>query len=247
MFREAASATHVAPVLAAAPRLQLPDVTLVAIDGRPQRFVIDMAQKALCYSMLGIDFGAVHLVTPQPPVHLDPRVEHRIGPILDGLGPYSRFIFSQLHRFVKTSHCLLVQADGFVVNPAAWRSDFLDYDYIGAPWPKTTAIRGGADYTIHDLSNQARVGNGGFSLRSHRLLAACADVDYAPFGSLPEDFVICRVMREYWLERGIRFAPLELAAGFACELPIDEVPLNLGQSFGFHGRHFEPEQLLMSF
>jgi len=40
---------------------------------------------------------------------------------------------------------------------------------------------------------------------------------------------------------------LELAAGFACELPIDEVPLNLGQSFGFHGRHFEPEQLLMSF
>jgi len=49
MFRDAASATNIAPALAAAPRLQLPDVTLVAIDGRPQRFVIDMAQKALCY------------------------------------------------------------------------------------------------------------------------------------------------------------------------------------------------------
>jgi hypothetical protein len=42
------------------------------------------------------------------------------------------------------------------VNPAAWDPEFLDWDYIGAKWFWAEAGK--------------RVGNGGFSLRSYKLL-----------------------------------------------------------------------------
>ena len=35
-----------------------------------------------------------------------------------------------------TYNAMLIHSDGYVINPSAWRDDFLDYDYIGAPWPK---------------------------------------------------------------------------------------------------------------
>jgi len=40
-----------------------------------------------------------------------------------------------LHKYFKTSHCLIVQADSFVVNSSLWSNDFLKYDYIGGLWP----------------------------------------------------------------------------------------------------------------
>ena len=46
-----------------------------------------------------------------------------------------------------------------MLDGAAWRPEFLDYDYIGAVWP-------------HVL-DKYNVGNGGFSLRSKALLEAC--------------------------------------------------------------------------
>ena len=30
---------------------------------------------------------------------------------------------------------MVVHADGFIVHPEMWRDEFLDYDYIGSPWP----------------------------------------------------------------------------------------------------------------
>ena len=36
---------------------------------------------------------------------------------------------------IQTSHCLLIQSDGFVLFPDKWDDSWLDYDYIGAPWP----------------------------------------------------------------------------------------------------------------
>ena len=55
---------------------------------------------------------------------------------------------------------LLIQWDGYVVNPEAWDPAFLGCDYLGAKW------------YWHD--DGMRVGNGGFSLRSRRLLDALA-------------------------------------------------------------------------
>ena len=73
------------------------------------------------------------------------------------------------------------------------------------------------------------VGNGGFSLRSRRLLEASAQLPIA--GSEAEDVFICRTMRpRLEAERGIRFAPPELAERFGYERSRAAQA-----SFGFHG------------
>src|ERR1700687_3454326 len=52
-----------------------------------------------------------------------------------------------------------------LITPAAWREEFLGCDYIGAQW------------FWHD--DAMRVGNGGFSLRSRKLLLALQDLDHS--------------------------------------------------------------------
>ena len=72
------------------------------------------------------------------------------------------------------------------------------------------------------------VGNGGFSLRSERLMEACRDPGFK--GMHPEDVAIGRINRD-WLEgRGLRFAPANLADLFSAERAGD-----LARSFGYHG------------
>jgi hypothetical protein len=128
---------------------------------------------------------------------------------------YSRFVMKELAGYVDTDFALLVQWDGFVVNAAAWSDDFLEHDYIGAKW-----------IFHHDGHN---VGNGGFSLRSKRLLEALRDPHIVPDEA--EDVAICRTYRPY-LEQthGIRFAPESVADRFAFEASYWTVP-----PFGFHG------------
>jgi len=118
---------------------------------------------------------------------------------IHSLEDYSRFMVKELGRHITTSHVLTAQWDGYILNESAWKDEWLDYDYIGAVW--------------HD----GVVGNGGFSLRSKRLLDALGDPAFAaPF--YPEDERICRDWREQ-LEHDykIRFAPPEVASEFSIE------------------------------
>ena len=231
------------PVLG--PKLQLPQLTLVLVEGRRQPFCLSMAAKALAYSLKGIDFGAVRLLAPVAPANLPPTVEFVATREL-GAVDYSRFMIKELWQYVDTEFALTIQADGFVHNPAAWRPEFLNYDYIGAPWPHTTARRAGADITVHNLSEASRVGNGGFSLRSRKLLKATADLAFDQLSQFPEDFIICRLCQPFLASHGLTFAPVELAAQFAIELPLTDAVPDIGSCFGFHGRHFNPERALMS-
>ncbi len=124
-------------------------------------------------------------------------------------------MIKELAPHVDTDFALLVQWDGFVVNADAWSDDFLDYDYIGAKW------------IFH--TDGHNVGNGGFSLRSRRLLEALRDPHVVP-GAV-EDDAICRTYRTY-LEatHGIRFAPEAVADRFSFEASYWTSP-----PFGFHG------------
>lgn len=135
---------------------------------------------------------------------------------------YSRFVLHQLADHVTTSHVLLVQWDGFVRDGTRWDDEFLEYDYIGAVWPQ--------------FDDEGKVGNGGFSLRSRRLLEATRQI---PAGAEPEDVSICRTHR-HMLERsqGIRFGTIELARRFAYEREP-----RTGQEFGFHGSFNLPAEL----
>ncbi len=121
---------------------------------------------------------------------------------LDSRGAYSQFMLNELGRFVATEHALVIQWDGYVVNPAAWRSEFLEFDYIGAKW-------------WHQ--DGCNVGNGGFSLRSKKLLAAVQALGLTDC-TINEDDMICRTSRRTLeVKHGVRFASEAVADRFAFE------------------------------
>lgn len=137
---------------------------------------------------------------------------------IDRLGSakaYSQFILHGLADHIHTSHCLIIQWDGFVLDAGRWEPEFLGMDYVGAPWPQ--------------FGDGHDVGNGGFSLRSRALLEACRDPEFRV--AHPEDIAICRTNRAMLEERHqIRFADRASAARFAYERSAPDAP-----TFGFHG------------
>lgn len=144
---------------------------------------------------------------------------------------YNAFCVNELYKYVDTDFVLLFQNDGFILNPQHWSDDFLNYDYIGAPWPS------------HENS---RVGNGGFSLRSKKFLNTTKDLVYLNNVGLsggsctPEDHLLCRHYYDYLIKAGIKFAPIDIAIRFSFEQHISEYPFwNNDMSLGFHGL-FQP-------
>jgi hypothetical protein len=199
--------------------LALPSVTLCAVDTRTP----ELAMAALLRSMGEVRFGHALLLSDRR-VGAHPglgiaseglqRVEQRLIPTLTSAAAYSLFVLKELPTHIDTSHALLAQWDGFVADARAWRPEFLQYDYIGAPWAKAPP---GQD-----------VGNGGFCLRSRALMQAVRGL--CPL-THPEDACIAQTHR-FTLETqfGLRFAPATLARHFAFENERPEAPC-----FGFHG------------
>lgn len=170
---------------------------------------------ALQHSLNHVDFADCLLFTDTAPAQLDPRIRFIAVDRFASGADYSSFMLTRLADYISTDHCLVAQWDGFVLDPAQWDPAFLSFDYIGAPWPQ-----------FHDGHD---VGNGGFSLRSRKLLEACRDRRFRQ--SHPEDIAICRINRDL-LERehGIRFADRGSAGRFSVERFQPGHP-----SFGFHG------------
>jgi hypothetical protein len=211
------------------PHVSLPHVTLIAVAS----VNIDETHAALLHCVDQIEFGAAKFLCSQKPSRPDRRVEYFLIPPLDYAG-YSRFMIQSLAAYVHTGHCLVIQADGFVLDPQRWRNEFLQYDYIGAPWPDTIYV---CSSPLH-LKNT--VGNGGFSLRSKRLLELMSAV---PFDQLPvvEDVLICHFLFDALVAQGIKFAPPRLAARFSIETKLPKFGQSLDNVFGFHGKDWIPE------
>lgn len=195
--------------------LQLPDVTLCCVDTRST----ELALHAMKYCMAGVEFGEAVLIGPvkwplAPTVPSTIRYEEILP--LQGIDAYSEFLLKGLGKYIKTSHVLIVQWDGFVLNPQLWKNEFLAYDYIGSPW--------------YHAGHPGMVGNGGFSLRSKKLLEALDNM--SPLAGEPEDMSICVSLRKQLEDRhDIHFAPLQTAQAFGCEYG----PWR--NAFGFHGLH----------
>lgn len=148
---------------------------------------------------------------------------------------YNAIVLKQLARWVHTPHVLIVQYDGVAVDASNWSEAFLDYDYVGAPWPW---IPPGQD-----------VGNGGFSLRSKKLLDFCYNdsnirLIFDKPASFHEDVVLCQTLKGYCEDKGMRYAPTHLAQKFSREFHLGWEPKFDGAAFGFHGTfnvpHFLP-------
>ena len=144
-------------------KLQLPNVTLAAMAS----VKIYETIKALEYSMRGIDFGQVVLITHRKPLSLPKTITYKHTSKLNDIDAFNYKIVYELGRYIETDYVLLIHYDGFVVHPEKWRDEFFDYDYIGSPWPIPEP---GKKHCYHDVyGNLCRVGNS-VSLRSKRLL-----------------------------------------------------------------------------
>ena len=203
-------------------KIDLFNVSIICIDDRN----IDSAIHSIETSSKHINFGKKILITNES--LLNPKkislikqlnIEVHLIPKISSINDFSFFCLNNLIDYVKTDFCLLVQWDGWVINPFNWNSSFLEFDYIGAAWP-------------HYKSNN--VGNGGFSLRSKKLLEATKEmvnIKKPLLCDLIEDDFICREFRDDFVNHyKIKFPSAKLADKFSIERKFWT-----NESFGFHG------------
>jgi|688.fasta_scaffold462000_1 hypothetical protein len=226
--------------------IQLKDITLVCVTS----IRIKESVKSMLYSSKDIEFAKLKLITSED-IIVDSKIEVERCRKLTSLQDYSQFMIYDLYKHIDTEFCLIVQHDGKVNNSNLWNPKFLSYDYIGAPWVsfKNTFWPWSNcryfDYKWNEVStdnDDLRVGNGGFSLRSKRLLESSKYIN-TPFLSetkridntfyVPhEDFFISIYARELYENQGVKYCPFELACHFSKE-SIFEENKNI-QTFGSH-------------
>lgn len=202
--------------------LVLKQVTLLSVNGAEDPHV---SLAALQVSARHIQFHSIKLLVAKTlSCRVPPNIELVRIPRMNW-DDYNEFSVKDLLGHVSTEFVLTVQTDGFVLNHRRWRKCFLDFDYVGAPWPE--AMREGT------LNN--RVGNSGFCLRSRRFLDHTSRLN-RPAG-MADDILFCRREFSRLAMHGIRYAPPPVAALFAVENSVPENPTaSLRDVFGFHGR-----------
>ena len=134
---------------------------------------------------------------------------------------YCDIMLKGMWPYIETSHMIFVQWDAMIHDSNQWTDDFLNYDYIGAVWP------------WQPVSNN--VGNGGFSLRSTKLLQALRypliQLDpTGPNGIQEDNYIAIQHRKLLETKFDIRFAPDTLARQFSYELGEYTTP-----SMAFHG------------
>lgn len=129
-------------------KLHLPTATLMLIDC----LNTDRSIKVLEHCKSKVDFGAVKFLTSIPNDY-----EHSVTiPPLKSLIAYSIFMLTRCHQYIDTDHVLIVQRDGWILNPQSWDNKWLELDYIGPLFMQYDKVD--------------RVGSGGCSLRSKKIM-----------------------------------------------------------------------------
>jgi hypothetical protein len=189
--------------------LNLSSVTLLCVETRDP----NLAEWAIERCLQGVQFAKVILFTDLERIDTrQPGIEYVQAPVIKNTKDYSLFLLQGIEPHVQTSHALVIQWDSFITHPDLWREAFLQYDYIGPVWPHHP---------------QTPVGNGGFSLRSKRLLQAIKLPGFVP--KHPEDYCIVADNQVFLKGHGIHIAPKEIAEQFAVERS------KWHEAFGFHG------------
>ena len=205
------------------------EVTLCSVLGNDK--YLEQTIKAAEFSIKDLDFENVQILCPVAFSH--PKIKHIEIPNHDYNG-YNVFMMRELHKYFSTPYILIFQFDGFIINPESWEDEFLNYDYIGAPWPVNY-------FDNVPILSYNRVGNSGFSLRSKKFTETTVDCPLE--GHNGEDVLFCRIHRSHMERNGIKFAPVDVAARFSVELTnmieqegqnqVDRFSLT---RFGFHGK-----------
>lgn len=127
----------------------------------------------------------------------------------------------EVPEYIVCTHALSIHWDGYIINPSKWNEAYLDYDWIGAPWP------------LANIPNPDwRVGSGGFFICSKRMSDAWKKICNL---SEPFDWQIGALYRDRFEAMGMKYAPIELAAEFCKECELEDIEIKEGETFGFHG------------
>lgn len=193
------------------------NVTLVAVATTE----VEATALALEYSTRKLNFDRVVLLSHYNPQPQSQVYEYIAIKPFNSVGEWGKFIVFDLHRYINTDYIILVHADGFIVNPHCWDEAFLNYDYIGAPWPLPKD-----DYSYRDyFGNIIRVGNS-VSLRSLKFLKLPSELGLdwasADHGYFHEDGFVCVQYRHVFQANGMNYPPLEVACRFSREKTIVE-------------------------
>ncbi len=191
--------------------IKLPQVTLISMTGLGYKTYDHV--NILKYSSKDIDFGEVKFI--------------QLSSITD-ISSWNKAIIYELPKYIETSHCLLVHNDGFIVRPELFNPEWLQLDFIGAPFPLPQD-----DFSYRDEEGEIqRVGNS-VSLRSKRLMDRVAQFEWKSYyGNDNEDGFFSVHHRKELEREGFKFATLEQAVHFSKE---HEIPENVGlETFAFH-------------
>ena len=232
-------------------KLQLPDVAVFTFCWGTEH--VEKSLKAMLIAMDQVDFKRSVLITDSSKTDLslfskvidqhnieicDMRVDLNDNLQNDDANRsgFCESFVQQTNKFILDEFCLNVQHDSTIIDIGKWNNRFLDYDYIGAPWPMhiiqaSDMVNG----RIDEIPNV--VGNGGFSLRTRKFVEESAKLGWEHKN---EDLNICVFNYERMTSAGIKFAPPELAAQFSKEHPtpygnFSRSMLFSYNSFGFHG------------
>jgi hypothetical protein len=229
--------------------IELPNITFVSVDGRQSSnknfhhytefghlyWLIKYAEYANKY----FKFGRYLILTPDADKYKHDFIEFE-KTVSFGYKGYSHFMIFGLKSHITTDFCLVYQSDGSIINPSLWDNSFLNYDYIGAPWglnaPIPKRFKAYRNYSCC-------VGNGGFSLRSKKLLDIGSTI---PFFNGNEDLFLLLKNKQYLLDNGIKIPDCDFARKFSIEYPID-TNHTTENTFGFHKPKYDDMTFLDSY
>lgn len=213
------------------------NITVVAIYGNGQGLSAVPAINKTAAALPGS--RKLLLTNEYLPVGIDQKL---IGPL--DYYAYSQFCLYALGEFIETDFALIVQHDGWALNPDAWDDAWLEYDFIGglahAGRLGNMFVEG---FNWTHLHNPLVVQNGGFSLRSRPLLKAptkygiMATIYRHPIFN-NEDVQLCCFLRPQLEAQGLVFAPNEAALMFSFEHlnPVVHADVDITKIFGHHSR-----------
>lgn len=159
---------------------------------------------------------------------------------------FQDFLVYGLFGYIDTEYALISQSDGWILNPANWRDEWFNYDFIGGYTHAAFVPSEGNYYTNYSWVGKKGavvVQNGGLSLRSRRFLEAptkygIMKVPMEHKELRNEDIQLCCWMRPALESVGMKFAPKEESMLFSFEHLSEDLhsDFDLTKILGHHSR-----------
>ncbi len=177
-------------------KLRLPDVTLVMIDTQCH----ELARLAMEDSLREVEFGDAVIFSDEPIEVAGTRWVK--VPKWPNIAECSHFMWYELPNHIQTKWAINIQWDSWIVDAGCWTDEFLQYDYVGAPWW---------------YNDNLNVGNG-CALRSSALMRFLqTNKERFPLSMSQEDHLIGRVYRAALEQNGFKWPSETLASRFSLE------------------------------